>query len=101
LPGALSPIAQYTVASPGMLRALGATVLAGRDFSAADRTDNVPVVIVNEAMANWIWPGTSALVRRVRLGRPDDQRRWPWMTVVGVVSNMKRAIRSPRCQGPK
>ena len=66
LPGALSPIAQYTVASPRMLRALGATVLAGRDFSAADRTESVPVVIVNEAMANWIWPGTSALGRRVR-----------------------------------
>jgi predicted permease len=90
LPGALSPIAQYTVASPGMLRALGATVLAGRDFTAADRTESLPVVIVNEAMANWIWPGTSALGKRVRLGRPDDQRLWPWMTVVGVVSNMKR-----------
>jgi len=90
LPGALSPIAQFTVASPGMLRALGATVLAGRDFSAGDRAESLPVVIVNDAMANWIWPGTSALGRRVRVGRPDDQRRWPWMTVVGVVSNMKR-----------
>jgi putative ABC transport system permease protein len=90
LPGALSPIAQYTVASPRMLRALGATVLAGRDFSAADRAESLPVVIVNEAMANWIWPGTSALGRRVRLGQPDDPRMWPWMTVVGVVSNMKR-----------
>jgi len=90
LPGALSPIAQFTVASPGMLAALGATVLAGRDFSAADRTESLPVVIVNEALATWIWPGTSALGRRVRLGRPDEQRMWPWMTVVGVVSNMKR-----------
>jgi predicted permease len=90
LPGALSPIAQFTVASPGMLRALGATVLAGRDFSAADRTESVPVVIVNEALASWIWPGTSALGRRVRVGQPDDRRMWPWMTVVGVVSNMKR-----------
>jgi putative ABC transport system permease protein len=91
LPGALSPIAQYTVASPRMVRALGATVLAGRDFSAADRTESLPVVIVNEAMANWIWPGTSALGKRVRVGRPDEQAAmWPWMTVVGVVSNMKR-----------
>jgi predicted permease len=91
LPGALSPIAQFTVASPRMLRALGATLLAGRDFSAADRTESVPVVIVNEAMANWIWPGTSALGKRVRLGRPDEHERvFPWMTVVGVVSNMKR-----------
>jgi putative ABC transport system permease protein len=90
LPGTLSPIAQFTVASPGMLRALGATIVSGRDFSAADRTESLPVVIVNEAMASWIWPGTSALGRRVRVGRADDQRMWPWMTVVGVVSNMKR-----------
>jgi predicted permease len=91
LPGALSPIAQFTVASPQMLGALGATVLAGRDFSTADRTDSVPVVIVNEAMANWIWPGRSALGRRIRLGRLEEHApAWPWMTVVGVVSNMKR-----------
>ena len=91
LPGTLSPIAQYTVASPRMLGALGATVLAGRDFSAVDRTDSLPVVIVNEAMASWIWPGRSALGRRVRLGRPEEHAPvWPWMTVVGVVSNMKR-----------
>jgi len=98
LPGGLSPIAQYTVASPGMLRALGATVLAGRDFSAADSTESLPVVIVNEAMANWIWPGTSGVGRRVRVGRPDEQRMWPWMTVVGVISNMKRytLTESPR-----
>jgi putative ABC transport system permease protein len=98
LPGALSPIAQFTVASPHMLGALGATVLAGRDFSAADRAESLPVVIVNEAMANWIWPGTSALGKRIRVGRPDDRRIWPWMTVVGVVSNMKRytLTESPR-----
>jgi putative ABC transport system permease protein len=91
LPGALSPIAQYTIASPGMLRALGATLLAGRDFSAADRTESSPVVIVNEALANWIWVGKSALGKRLRVGRPDEQAAgWPWMTVVGVVSNVKR-----------
>jgi hypothetical protein len=74
-----------------MLRALGATVLAGRDFSDADRVDSLPVVIVNESLANWIWPGTSAIGKRVRLGRQDEQGRvWPWMTVVGVVANMKR-----------
>lgn len=87
---AASPIAQFTVASPGMIRALGAPILAGRDFSDDDRAGSVPVAIINESMAKWLWPGESAIGKRIRLGTPQDARRWPWMTVVGVVSNMKR-----------
>ena len=88
---AAAPIAQFTVASPGMTRALGAPILAGRDFSDDDRADGPPVVIVNESMAKWLWPGEGAIGKRIRLGRPVEQgRTWPWMTVVGVVSNMKR-----------
>jgi predicted permease len=90
-PDARSSIAQYSVGSQGMIRALGATMLAGRDFSEADRAESVPVVIVNESMATWLWPGQDALGRRIRVGRPDEQgSRWPWMTVIGVVRNMKR-----------
>jgi predicted permease len=89
-PGALSPIAQFTVGSPGMLRALGATLLAGRDFTDSDRADTLPVVIVNESMASWLWPGKSAIGRRLHVGGPNDPRAFPWMTVIGVVGNMKR-----------
>jgi putative ABC transport system permease protein len=89
-PDALSPIAQFTVASQGMIRALGATMLVGRDFSEADRSDGVPVVIVNESMAAWLWPGKDAVGRRIHVGGPHDPRPFPWMTVIGVVGNMKR-----------
>lgn len=89
-PDAAAPIAQFTVASPGMIRALGAPILAGRDVSEDDRADGLPVVIVNESMAQWLWPGESAIGKRLRLGRPLETRPWPWMTVVGVVSDMKR-----------
>ncbi|MGE5100391.1 MAG: ABC transporter permease, partial [Deltaproteobacteria bacterium] len=89
-PDALSPIAQFTVASQGMIRALGATLLAGRDFSEADRADGVPVVIVNQSMAAWLWPGKDAIGRRIHVGGPNDRRPFPWMTVIGVVGNMKR-----------
>ena len=34
--------------------------------------------------------GKNAIGKRIRVGRPDDQRAWPWMTVIGVVANMKR-----------
>ena len=36
-PGAISPIAQFSVASADMIRALGTSIIAGRDFSSLDR----------------------------------------------------------------
>ncbi len=87
---ATSPIAEYTVASPDMFRALGTPFVAGHDFSAADRQDSPPVVIVNQAMAEWLWPNKPAVGKRIRVGPPGMKPAPPWMTVVGVVSNMKR-----------
>ena len=87
--GAISPIAQYSVASADMIRALGTSIIAGRDFS-TDGTASPAVVIVNESMARWLWPEKNALGKRIRIGRPADKPAWPWMTVIGVVANMKR-----------
>jgi ABC-type antimicrobial peptide transport system permease subunit len=47
-------------------------------------------VIVNESMAKWLWPGKNAIGKRIHVGTPQDPRGWPWMTVIGVVANMKR-----------
>jgi putative ABC transport system permease protein len=71
-----------------MIRALGTSIIAGRDFS-SDGTASPAVVIVNESMARWLWPGRNAIGKRIRVGRPE-QTEWPWMTVIGVVANMKR-----------
>jgi predicted permease len=85
-----TPIAQYTVASPGMFRALGTPLLAGRDFAASDEEHTEPVVIINEAMADWLWPSESAVGKRIRVGPPEMTPAAPWMSVVGVVANVKR-----------
>jgi predicted permease len=81
------PVAEYTVASPGLFAALGTPLLSGRDFSASDRKETTPVVIINHAMAQWLWPGRDPLGRRIKLGRLQTPS--PWMTVVGVVGDMK------------
>ena len=88
--GAIAPIAQFSVASADMIRALGVSIVAGRDFSSADRNGSVPVVIVSQSMARWLWPGQSAIGKRIRVGRPAEPTAWPWMTVVGVVADIKR-----------
>ncbi|MGH7618963.1 MAG: ABC transporter permease [Gemmatimonadaceae bacterium] len=83
-----TPIAEYTVASGQMFAALGTSMLAGRDFAGSDVESAPPVVIVNQAMAKWLWPGQSAIGKRIHLG--TYRMSPPWMTVIGVVADLKR-----------
>jgi putative ABC transport system permease protein len=91
-----TPVAEYTVASSQMFQALGTVMISGRDFNAADRDSTLPVVIVNQSMAKWLWPGQSAIGKRIHLGIYTMHP--PWMTVIGVASDLKRysLTESPR-----
>ncbi len=68
----------YNTVGPAFFRAMGTTVVAGREFSGADDTGAPLVVVVNETMARRYWSDGSPVGRRVRFG--ED-----WLTVVGVV----------------
>ena len=76
----------YEFVSPGFFDTLGARIAQGRDFGAQDHDRAPEVAIVNETLARRVWPGENALGRRLRGG--DNQ---PWITVVGVVSDLRRA----------
>ncbi len=67
---------------------LGMRVVAGRDFESGDRRDTEQVVIINQALAELEWPGTSPIGRRMKYAREDDA---PWLTIVGVVSNVRHS----------
>jgi predicted permease len=71
---------------PGYFRTLGADVRAGRDFNDHDGASGVPVAIVNERLASSVWPGEDALGKRLRLFAGNAPG--PWLTVVGVASNI-------------
>ena len=53
------------IASEGYLDAIGARLVAGRDFSPADTEQAPPVVILNDVVASALWPGESAIGRRI------------------------------------
>jgi predicted permease len=78
------PYANYTILSPGYLRAVGTPVLQGRDFLETDTGDTMPVAIVNAAMAKTYWPGQDVLGKQV--GRPILPFN---MTIVGLVADVK------------
>ena len=57
-------------------------LINGQFFAAQDA---VPVVIVNQTMANHYWPNQDPLGKRIKLG--DINSKSPWFTVKGVVKD--------------
>jgi putative ABC transport system permease protein len=72
--------------APNYFRTLGIALLAGRDFTPADREAAPRVVVINEAMARRFWPGASALGRQVQVGGEELAE------VIGVVENGKSRV---------
>jgi hypothetical protein len=48
------------------------------------------VVIVDEHMAEQLWPNEDAVGKRIRTGGIDANANAPWITVVGVVGRIKQ-----------
>lgn len=71
--------------SPGYFRTLGMTLLQGRLPGSADRGGTPFVVVVNNAFATKYFPNGTPVGRRLRRGRET-----PWMTIVGVVNDVRR-----------
>jgi predicted permease len=76
--------------TPGFFDVAGIELVEGRLFDDRDLAPGAaPVFIVNELMARQLWPGESAVGKRMVNGRqPRKDGRWD--TVVGVVRNVRR-----------
>ncbi len=72
--------------SPGYFAAMGIPLLAGRAFAPADDDHAPPAAIVDETLARRLWPGESAVGKRIRWIRSDEP-----LTVVGVVRGVRHA----------
>jgi putative ABC transport system permease protein len=73
------------VVGPGYFKAMQTPILEGRDFDDRDQENTQQVTIVNQRMAQMLWPGESAIGKRIFLGVND---RAP-LQVVGVVKTGK------------
>jgi predicted permease len=62
----------------------------GRLFSEQDVSTTPRVVIVDEHMAEQLWPNEDAVGKRIRTGGIDANANAPWITVVGVVGRIKQ-----------
>jgi putative ABC transport system permease protein len=87
--GEESPTGRLRYVSPRYFAVLGVPLLAGRDFTDDDRTSKELVAIVNQSVAQRLFPNGDALNRRLtptnlgtNLGSPEPSR------IVGVVADV-------------
>ncbi|HSR67307.1 MAG TPA: ABC transporter permease [Acidobacteriota bacterium] len=80
------PMTDWQIADSGYFRAMRIPLLQGRTFDPRDiQQGATPVTVINHALAQTLWPGESALGKRIRSGQEGDV----WVTVVGVVGNVR------------
>jgi predicted permease len=81
------PITAHRVVTPDYLRLIGVRLIRGRLLNEGDTAEAPRVAVVTEELARQAWAGQDPIGRRIRRGRASDQR--PWLTVVGVVEDVK------------
>jgi predicted permease len=80
--------ADIRVTAGNYFQAMQIPLREGRFFNESDTQASPPVGIVDEYMARELWPGQSALGKRLHNGGITDND--PWITVVGVVGRIKQ-----------
>jgi predicted permease len=86
--------ARYHMATPGYFSATGIPLLAGRFFTEADKEYAPFALIINRAMAERYWPHEDVLGKRITF-QDAPKKDSDWMTVVGVVGDVKDQPNSP------
>jgi putative ABC transport system permease protein len=76
------------IASPNYLPAMSIPTLRGRPLSAQDAENSPLSALVNETMAEELWPGEDPLGKRIRFAGADTPG--PWRTIVGVVGDVRQ-----------
>jgi putative ABC transport system permease protein len=71
--------------TPNYLSSMGMRLLGGRGLEPSDYAGAVPVAVINEAMAQYLWRGESPVRQRFRI--PTPARGEVELEVVGVVAN--------------
>ena len=87
--GALAKDVSEAPVDADYFRVMKIPLLKGREFETTDQQKTLPVAIVNEALAAKYMRG-DPVGQRIKLGSPEDKN--PWLTVVGVVGNVKSFV---------
>jgi len=86
------PVAEIATVTPAYFSVLKTPLISGRFFTDSDDTKGQLVALIDETLAHRYWPNSDAVGQRLLLGsarRQNSATPTPWLTIVGVVSNIK------------
>ena len=77
------------VVTPGYLRAMEIPLRKGRTITEQDNVDAMKVALINQTMADQLWPTQDPIGKRIKFPGSDKNPQ-PWRTIVGVVSDVSQ-----------
>jgi predicted permease len=89
--------ARYHMATPGYFAAMGTSLVEGRTFTEGDNKGAPWVLVINHAMAEKYWPDEDVIGKRMTF-EDEPKKESDWMTIVGVVADIKDQPNSPDAQ---
>jgi predicted permease len=81
----IPPLRRFITAAPRTFNALGASIIAGREFSWTDIHEKRQVVVISENFAREYWGSARAAVGKQIRSNPND----PWSEVIGVAADIR------------
>jgi putative ABC transport system permease protein len=82
----------HRVITPGYLDAVRLPLRRGRDFTAQDTKESIPVALIDETAAAQFFPGEDPVGRRIALVRPAAKDEAESALIVGVVGNVRQSL---------
>ena len=87
-----SVMADHRSILPGFFSTIGATLIAGRDFTDTDDAAHQPVVVIDDVLARNLWPNGNAVGQKLNISDSPKgfyQFQRDWAVVIGVVRHVQ------------
>jgi putative ABC transport system permease protein len=84
-----NPQTNFQSVSARYFQTLRIPLVRGRIFDERDKLEAEYVCMISERLATRLWPSGDAIGKRIKLGKPEAGPNPDWMTVIGVVGDVR------------
>lgn len=82
-----NPFISIQRVTPNYFEVMGVDFLNGNGFHRLNHHQNESQVVIDQQLASQLWPGESAVGKRIKLGNHKSEK--PYLKITGIVDNVK------------